>query len=185
MKKTFLLLALTLYLAGSYYLTRSDPVLPDLDESVRSDEPGDSWQHPDQKAFYTYRDSRPEILGELQRKFSLLDSWTNRLAYRLNYRPEEVGELVRDQLRSYYLEEVVHPLRESMYINVWQPDKSPALEEKQREAEKMYFKEVFYPVKVTLRPQFSSPFPRLLVWTFIFPLSYLVFQSLKKAFNEK
>lgn len=183
MKKILLLLALLLYLAGIYYLTRPDPILPDLNEGIRSDEPGDTFQHPDQAAYYTDRNDRAQILGELQNKFNL--SSFSQPSYRLNYRPEEVGELVRDQLRSYYLEEVIHPLRESVFINILDPAKSPMIDDEKREQAKMYFKGRYYPIKVTLRPVYSVVWGRLMVWTFIFPLSYLVFLSLAKAFNEK
>ena len=184
MKKITLLLCLLLYALGVYYLTRPAPVVPDLSDAVQSDEPGDTWQHPDQKAFYTNRKVRPEILGELQQKFSINDSFTRFFQYRLNYRPEEVGELVRDQLRSYYLEEVVHPLRESLFINVLDPEKSPMIDDKDRENQKMYFKGVFYPIKVTMRPVYSETYSRILVWTLIFPAGYLIYLSLKKAFHE-
>jgi hypothetical protein len=40
---------------------------------------------------------------------------------RLNYPPEEAQTLIRDQTRSSYLEELVHPLRESLYISGFVP----------------------------------------------------------------
>lgn len=175
---------LLIYLAGLNYLTLPTPPLPDLDRSTQSDEPGDTWQHPDQKAFYTGRNIRSEILGELQQKFSLSDKLAGLFEYRLNYRPEEVGELVRDQLRSYYLEEVVHPLRESLFINVFEPEKAPMIENDKKNQERMFFKGVYYPVKVTLRPVSSNTVERVLIWTLIFPASYLVVLSLKKSLDE-
>ncbi len=179
MKKLILALALILYVAGIYYLTRPVPSLPSLDQAVRSNENGDTIQHPDQSAYYTDRDLRPDILGELQRKFNL--SSLGFLSYRLNYRPEEVGELVRDQLRSYYLEEVVHPLRESLFVNVWEPTKSPFVVPKDQASQRMYFQKVYYPVKVTLRPVYSSLWARVLVWTLVLPAAYTVYFSMKKS----
>lgn len=179
MKKLVIALSLIIYAGGLYYLTRPAPALPSLDQGFRSNEEGDTVQHPDQSAYYTNRDSRPDILGELQRKFNLTTA--NFLSYRLNYRPEEVGELVRDQLRSYYLEEVVHPLRESLFINVWEPTNSPFVIPKDQVSQRMYFKKVYYPVKVTLRPVYSSLWARILVWTLIFPATHAVYLSLKKS----
>ena len=43
--------------------------------------------------------------------------------YRLNYPPEESQTLIRDQTKSTYLEEIVHPLRESILINGFEPTK--------------------------------------------------------------
>lgn len=185
MKNLFVVAAFFIYLAGLHYLTLPTPKLPSLDDSARSDEPGDTVQNPDQAAYYTFRDSRPGILGELQEKFSLSDSLGKRLEYRLNYRPEEVGEFVRDQLRSYYLEEVIHPLRESLFINVFDPALSPMIDGWKREQEKMFLHGQYYPIKVTLRPVYSGETGRVIVWTLIFPAAYLVFLSLGKSLYEE
>jgi hypothetical protein len=39
----------------------------------------------------------------------------------LNYPPEEAQTIIRDQTRSTFLEELVHPFRESIYINGFEP----------------------------------------------------------------
>lgn len=183
MKKLIILFSIIIYLTGIYYLSSPSPTLPNLDQAVRSDEPGDTWQHPDQTAYYTNRNDRLGILGELQKKFGLPQF--SFASYRLNYRPEEVGEFVRDQLRSYYLEEVIHPLRESLFINVWEPTKSPFVIPEDQASQRMYFLKIYYPVKVTLRPVYSSTWGRVMVWTLIFPGSYAVYLSLKKSLHEK
>ena len=183
MKKLLIILALAVYFSGTYYLTRPAPTLPVLANAARSDEPGDTTQHPDQAAYYTDRDNRPDILGELQKKFDLPALF--QLSYRLNYRPEEVGELVRDQLRSYYLEEVVHPLRESLFINVFDPAKSPMIDDEKREQAKMYLHGQFYPIKVTLRPVYSGVTGRILVWTLIFPSIYAAYLTLSKSLSKE
>jgi len=41
--------------------------------------------------------------------------------YRLNYPPEEAQVIIRDQTKSTFLEEIVHPFRESFYINGYEP----------------------------------------------------------------
>lgn len=181
MKNLIIFFSVIIYLFGIYYLSRPTPLLPNLDQGIRSDEPGDTWQHPDQAAYYTSRDNRPEILGELQKKFG--SAVLDQLSYRLNYRPEETGSLVRDQLRSYYLEEIVHPLRESLFVSVWEPTKSPFIDPVDQGAQRMYFKKVYYPVKVTLHPVYSSLWARLLIWSLIFPSSYAVYLSLKKSIS--
>ncbi len=183
MKTPIIIVAALIYFAGIFYLIQPSPDLPSLADAARSDEPGDTVQHPDQSAYYTNRDNRSDILGELQKKFGL--SQFGFASYRLNYRPEEVGGLVRDQLRSYYLEEVVHPLRESLFINVLDPAKTPMIDDDKREQAKMYFHGQFYPIKVTLRPVYSDVVGRLIVWTSIFPALTLVYLSLKKSLYEQ
>jgi hypothetical protein len=39
----------------------------------------------------------------------------------LNYPPEDAGTIIRDQTRSTFLQEIVHPFRESIYINGFAP----------------------------------------------------------------
>lgn len=39
----------------------------------------------------------------------------------LNYPPEEAQTIIRDQTRSSYLEELVHPFRESVYVSGFIP----------------------------------------------------------------
>ena len=41
--------------------------------------------------------------------------------YRLNYPPEESATLIRDQTHSTFLEEIVHPFRESIFISGYEP----------------------------------------------------------------
>ena len=86
---------LVIFFAGVIYLSLPTPALPDLRDSGRSDEPGDTWQNPDQKGFYSDL-TRAEVLSDIQSK-SLIKffSWTIPPC-RLNYPPEEAFPLVRD-----------------------------------------------------------------------------------------
>jgi hypothetical protein len=43
------------------------------------------------------------------------------ITYKLNYPPEEAQTIIRDQTRSTFLEEIVHPLRESVFVNGFEP----------------------------------------------------------------
>lgn len=164
------------YLLGFLYLALPNPIYPDLSSSARSDEPGDTWQHPDQKAFFTQK-NRQQVLKELQDSFSL------RLpSFRLNYRPEETGEFVREQIDSYYLEEIIHPLRESLFVNGWEPQNSPYWRSVPSDKRpRIQINNVYYNAKITLKPVYSSLWGRLLVWTLIFPAGFLVIQSFKKS----
>lgn len=40
---------------------------------------------------------------------------------RLNYPPEHARDLIRDQTKSSFLEEIVHPMKESLYVNGYTP----------------------------------------------------------------
>lgn len=177
-------LALGIFLIGVVYLMSPSPAVPDLDGGIRSDEPGDTWQHPDQKAFYT-NSVRSEVIPQMQSKFSSSIFGITIPSYRLNYRPEESYEFVRDQVKSYYLEEVVFPLKESLFVNGWEPTNAPEFRHLvAKDKPQVTFKGTTYLSKVTLRPVYSPLWARLLVWILIFPATYLTYLSLKRSFRS-
>lgn len=183
MKKPLIILSIALYFVGLLYLIKPNPVLPDLSGDLKSDEPGDTWQHPDQVAFFTDK-NRSQVINEIKTKFDQGLGVFQFLSYRLNYRPEEAQTLVRDQIKSYYLEEVVHPFRESIYINGWEPQNSPIFNDiPADERPTVFIKGKLYRAKITLRPVSSPLWARIFVWTAIFPSIYLVFKSLKRSSN--
>jgi len=179
--KRKIILALALYILGSVYLLSPTPQVPELDGGIRSDEPGDTWQNPDQEAYYTNK-VRSEVIPEMQRKFTSQILNYSIPTFRLNYRPEESYQFIRDQVKSYYLEEIVYPLKESLFVSGWEPTNSPEfrhLEEKDKP--KVTFKNIVYLSKVTIRPVNSAIWARILVWTLIFPAAHLTFLSLKRS----
>jgi len=183
MKLKYLLVGV-IYLLGLVYLTLPSPKYPDLMYAVRSDEPGDTWQNPDQKGYYTNL-TRSEVLGQMQSQFVIKFLGYTIPSFRLNYRPEEAYELVRDQLNSYYLEEIVYPFRESLFVNGWEPTHSPRFVGKpEKEIPMISFHEIPYLSKVTLKQTNSNVIFRVGVWTLTFPATYLVFISLKKSLDK-
>lgn len=181
--KLKIILALIAFLLGALYLLTPSPQVPDLSGAIRSDEPGDTWQNPDQKAFYTNR-TRKEVIPEMQSKFSTTLLGFTIPSYRLNYRVEESYEFVRDQVKAYYLEEVVYPFKESLFVNGWEPTNAPEFRHlAEIDKPRVTFKGVTYLSKVTLRPVYSAPWARLLIWALVFPTTYLVYLSLKRSFK--
>ena len=99
------------------YLIIPSPDFPEPPlDSIQSIEGGDI-ESPLRRAYFTDY-SRDEILNFYQTQFSK-SSFLGipLLTYRLNYPPEEAQTLIRDQTRSTFLEEIVHPLKESIFIN--------------------------------------------------------------------
>ncbi len=76
-------------------------------------EPADI-ETPLRRAFYTDYTREQVVLHYLE-QFKWLPT------LRLNYPPEEAQTIIRDQTRSSYLEELVHPMRESWFINGFVP----------------------------------------------------------------
>ena len=104
-----------------FYLILPAPDFPEPPlGALISKEPGDT-ETPLRRAYFTDL-GREEVLAHYQSQFSNSPLFgLPLLTYRLNYPPEEAQSLVRDQTRSSFLEEIVHPLRESIYINGFEP----------------------------------------------------------------
>lgn len=173
-----------IYVLGLIYLIPAAPATPDLLPSTRSTEEGDTIQNPDQKGFYTYL-TRKEAILQMQSKYALSIFGQKIPSYRLNYRPEEAFGMVRDQLKSSYLEEIVYPMRDSLFVNGWEPENAPMYSNTPKDMiPGLYFENVAYFSKVTIKPNHSSLFSRIFIWTIIFPATYLVFLSLKKSLKN-
>ena len=80
-------------------------------DSLQSKEMGDT-ENPLRRAYFTNY-TREEVISWYRRQFT----W----GIRLNYPPEESRVLIRDQTKSTFLEEIVQPFRESVYINGFEP----------------------------------------------------------------
>lgn len=89
-------------------------------DALHSNEPGDT-ETPLRRAYFTDF-TREEVMlyhkGQLEKSNFL---GVPLPTYRLNYPPEEAQTLIRDQTRSTFLEEIVHPFRESFFVNGFQP----------------------------------------------------------------
>src|SRR3989337_4038241 len=116
--KTVFLLLSTLFI---FYLLLPEPDFPKkLPDSFQSNEPADQ-ETPLRRGYYTNFE-RPDVLDYYLRQYKNISFLNIKLpTYRLNYPPEEAQIIIRDQTRSTFLEEIVHPFRESIYVNGFKP----------------------------------------------------------------
>lgn len=108
-------------LASTFYLLLPSPKFPDPpSDALQSDEPADT-ETPLRRAYFTNL-TREEVIKHYRNQF-MKSSFAGipMPALRLNYPPEEAQTKIRDQTRSTFLEEIVHPFRESFYINGFEP----------------------------------------------------------------
>lgn len=89
-------------------------------DSIQSKEPADT-ETPLRRAYFTNY-TRQQVLDwyENQMKHSVFLNLPMP-TYLLNYPPEDAQTLIRVQTRSTFLEEIVHPVRESVYVNGYEP----------------------------------------------------------------
>lgn len=144
------------------YLALPNQDFPDqLPGSYQSGEPADV-ETPLRRGYYTDM-TRQEVLSWYKTQFK----WGKEL----NYPPENAQTLIRDQTKSTFLEEMVHPFRESIYINGFEPnDPQYAQIANGRQ----------WRQKVIVRMVESSVVVRLLVGVATLGLIYLLYWEIKR-----
>ncbi len=122
MKKVWLAIGILF----TFYLLLPGPKLPPpgLPGGLKSTEPGDTVQIENLSAYFTNKD-RKEVVSFYEDYFSHSGFLNIPLpTLKLNHRPEYAKRVIKDTIQTYYFEELVHPFRESLFINGfdWQKD---------------------------------------------------------------
>ncbi len=152
---------LVFFITLSVYVYPASPEFPKPPEgAVQSNEPADV-ESPYRRGYYTNL-SRAEVLTHYEKEFNQGFYY----APRLNYPPEEAPALIRDQTKSTFLEEITHPLRESIYINGFEP---------KEEQYAQFFEGVRYKQKIIVRYVPSNNWVRLAVIAGSTIFGYLLF----------
>lgn len=109
------LLLIYLILPGPYEVNQ----FPPLPNSIKSELPGDTWQVPNIAGYFSnnYR----KVVTPYYRQYYKWLTWVPFSPIRLNYPPETAFTFVKDQTQSTYLEEYVYPLRDSIFVNGFEP----------------------------------------------------------------
>lgn len=104
-----------------YLLLPTFPYPRIMPDSLQSNEPGDT-EDPLRRAYFTDL-NREEVMNYYSSEFTNKEPFNalGFLTYRLNYPPEEAYNFIKDQTRSTFLEEIVHPFRESFFVNGFKP----------------------------------------------------------------
>lgn len=124
--KTQILLAFILFMIGFWYILAPAPStihdIPPIPNSVKSDEPGDTYQNPNIAAYHSDL-WREDVTIFYKQSFERLNSIFGIVfpAIKLNHPPEESFQYIRDQQRSTFLEQYIFPLRGSLFVNGYEP----------------------------------------------------------------
>ena len=176
-----------LFFLGNIYLVLPLPSLPQdlpsLPKSIKSNEPGDTTQIANVVAYYTDL-SRKEVVDFYYNEFSR-SSFKDipLITYKLNHPPERIREVLRDTQQSTYVEEIVHPLRESLFISGFEWNNDPFTSPNGRIKNILIVDGKIYQFKVTLFYQGSRVWQRLLVWWGIWTLGYCLFLGYCKTYE--
>ena len=151
-------------------------------DSLQSQEPADT-ETPLRRAYFTNY-TRDEVLNYYKNQLIRSSLYNLHLpTYRLNYPPEEAITIIRDQTRSTFLEEITHPLRESIFVNGFQA---------KNEKDTILIADKVWLQKITVRFVPSSVYFRLVVGLGILLSIPLIINSwsltltlLKKELSQK
>jgi len=165
MKKKLLVVFL-IYLLGIFYLILPEPVIPNLPDSLKSTEPGDTTQIPGVWAYYTNL-SRKEVVDFYRKTFSRSPFLGLPLpTYLLRHPPEYARETIRQTQKSNFYDELVHPLRESLFISGWIPGEDQVyLRQSKKPIIDFWVGGERFTAKITLYHVQSPLWARILVWT--------------------
>lgn len=176
-----ILLLLPPYLIISFYLLLpSPPPLPPLPDSLKSVEPGDTVQIPGVSAYYSDHD-RQTIISFYEQSFKKSAFMGIPLpTFRINHPPEKSKQVYVDTMRSYYLEEIVHPFKESLYVNGFEWESDVFTRPDKRIKNKLMVGDQIFKSKVTLMRKENNP---AMVW-FLFNLILLFTYLLLKNYYQ-
>jgi hypothetical protein len=164
LKIIFFLISVLLFV---YILPKSPEFPKELPNSVQSFEPADV-EDPFRRGYYTNL-TREEIIAYYIQEFNKSRSL---YTLRLNYPPEEAQTIIRDQTKSTFLEELVHPLRESLYINGFESEGT---------IYEFKINEVIWQQKVIVRYVPSSIFIRIVVSMLTLVSIYILVREYKNV----
>lgn len=158
------------------YLLIPSPSFPSpLPDSPQSQEPGDL-RDPEHFAAYFTNLSREEVMQFYLKEFKHPGFFGFVPVLRIrDYPPEEAFTHIADQTLSNYLEELVYPLRESLFVNGYEPGPDD---------DQIAFEGVSYRSKVTIRYYDSSVLVRLLIVGLSLGMFWWLVREYKEEWKE-
>jgi len=141
-------------------------------------------QIPNVSAYFTDK-SRQEVL-KFYTEYFLKSSFLGIpfLTFRLNHPPEYAKQIIRDTTQSYYFEEIVHPLRESLFINGFEWENDVFTPPSARGQNAILVDGKVWKAKITLRWQKANVFKRLVIFWFGWGTLAVVLSLWKKEFGK-
>ena len=179
-----LIVVLVVFILLIYLLLPQPEYPPPLPDSLKSTEEGDTVQVPGVSAYYTdYK--RAEVVKFYQQSFAK-SSFLGLpfLQIKLNHPIEHSREVIRNPFLASYVEEIVHPFRESLIIAGWEPVNAPAQFYNENDRLPIIVGERQYFGKATLRYFTSTPYIRVAVFLLTTMVGVAVYFNFRKILSE-
>ncbi|KKR81613.1 MAG: hypothetical protein UU73_C0001G0111 [Candidatus Daviesbacteria bacterium GW2011_GWA1_41_61] len=185
-----------IFILGLVYLILPGPTkiedFPPLTPSLKSTLEGDTIQNPNIAAYFSdFR--RDYITDYYKQKFASLHIFGRILPpLTLNHPPEYAYQYIRDQQESTFLEEYVYPLRESFFVNGYEPEVENRIYNRGSDFTGNHIivrnngvgEELFFNSKATVRFYPTNILGRVLVYTGIWLAAVLIYKLFLKALKD-
>ncbi|MFZ2153262.1 MAG: hypothetical protein WAV41_04445 [Microgenomates group bacterium] len=173
MKKIIFSIIFTLNIFFVFYLITPLPQIPDLANSQKSDLPGDTTQQKNISGYFTNL-SRTEVITFYKANLN------GPFRIQLNHPPEKSKQIIGDTTQSYYLEEFVFPFKGSVFINGFDWQKDVFTRPEKRIANKLYYHDVEYQSKITVKSFPTSLLQRIIFFVLGETILFLIYFSYRK-----
>lgn len=177
-KKALIVLFCLFNICALAYLISPIPTPPDLVNSIKSDEPGDTVQLKNVSAYYTNM-TRSEVMNFYKAYYS------GPFRIIINHPPERSKEILKDTIQSYYLEEYILPFKESLYINGFEWENDVFTDPEKRIKNKLIFQNKEYKAKITLKTFPTSNTKRIAAFLFTEAMIIFAIFSYKSFLSKK
>lgn len=160
------------------YLLLPLPALPYLPNSTKSTLPGDSYEIPNVDAYFT-NSSRTDVMN------FYYQIYRNPFYIRLNHPPEKSKAVIINTIQSTYLEELVIPFKQSLFISGYEWANDVFTPVDKRAGFKLYVGTQLFNAKVTTRT-FSASFVKSFISILFVELSffYIIFAIKSTLFKK-
>lgn len=183
-------LLLGFFILGLIYVLLPSPSsvesFPPLASSTRSDLDGDTWQNPNIAAYFS--DFRRDFITQFYKaEFAQMHIWGLFIPpVRINHPPEYAYTYIRDQQESTFLEEFVYPLRESIFVNGYEPMVENQMFKKVSSfvGDNIFYKERYFNSKTTLRFYPSNPLARVFIYVGIWVSAWALYKVFMREIKE-
>lgn len=183
-------IAVIIFILGLVYILSPGPTkiedFPPIPDSLKSDEPGDTYQNPNIVAYFS--DFDREKITRFYRSAYQKNHFLVGLLFpiSLNYPPETARAVIRNEQVSTFLEEYVYPLRGSILVNGYEPFVENEIKKREHWfiRDRIHINGRYFVSKSTLRFYPNDAFDRIIVYFGIWLAGFALFELSKKTFQE-
>ncbi len=159
---------------------------PPLPDSTKSELEGDTIQNPNIVAYFSdfRRDFITSYYCQYFAKLNLFIGFIPPI--KINHPPEKAYQYIRDQQESTFLEEYVYPLRGAIFVNGYEPLVENTMYKRADGyvGNHIWYQEVPYNSKTTLRFYPTNIFQRLFIYFAIWGVCFCLYKLLVKILKE-